>query len=253
MPAIRDAVVGRAREGAARVEREIGRVGREGQVRGLETDREAEGFAAGLGFAEKIRGPRGVGARAVRVLRGIARDAGVFLRLVERLARAAGPAIKERRERLELFALELEADFSREAGEVAGSAQARGIGIVEHPPLEVAVLEVAAVAVFVEAGEDAHAAGHADGGGVVVIRETHAVAREAIEVRRVDVGVAGGADGARGLVIGEEEDDVRPRRGRGGGGQGEDAEGDEGADEFHGDERQAGAADKGERGGSLGR
>ncbi len=69
--------------------------------------------------------------------------------------------------------------------------------------------EVGAVFILVEACEDVSSACHADGCGVIMAIEYHAVFTELIHVWGDDIRVAIDAHGVEGLVIRHEEDDVR--------------------------------------------
>ena len=141
---------------------------------------------------------------------GVFRDSLVLRRLVKRLPRPAGPLVEQRRERLELLSLQDEADLSREAGEVTRLPQQHRIRLLDEPPLQIAVLEIAAVAILVQPRHHAAAARHADRRRVVVIREPHALARQPVEMRRDDVLVPIAASRPAGLIVGEQEDDVGP-------------------------------------------
>ena len=180
----------------------------------------------------------------MRILVRILGDARVLRRLVERLPRTAGPLIEQRLQRLELFALQNEADLPGKAREVARLPQQHRIRLLDEAPLQIAVLEVAAVPILVEPRQHRATARHADGRGVVVIHEAHAVVRELVDVRRDHVLVAVVADGARREIVGEQEDDIGPRfrraqrRGQRCRGQGEN--GEESNRGFHASRRELG-------------
>jgi hypothetical protein len=79
----------------------------------------------------------------------------------------------------------------------------------KNAALQIAVAEVAAVAILIKAGQNAAPAGHADGRGAVVVREAHALARQLVDVRRDHVLVPVASHRADGLIVGEDKDDVR--------------------------------------------
>ena len=95
----------------------------------------------------------------------------------------------------------------------------------EHAALEVGTPVVAA-------GEEAVAGGGADAGGSVGVGKAHAFGGEAVEIGGGDFAVrVVGGDVAVALVVGEDDDDVGPVSGEGGGA--EDGEGEEGAEWVH--------------------
>ena len=66
-----------------------------------------------------------------------------------------------------------------------------------------------------------------------MVVEDHPVTGESIHVRRLDVAVAVAAHGVEGLIIGEQEDDVGPFCGGGGGTDGRNEDGKEKKAVFH--------------------
>jgi hypothetical protein len=64
-----------------------------------------------------------------------------------------------------------------------------------------------------EAREDAGTAGAADGGRAEIVEEAGAGSGDAVNVGGFQDGVAGATEEVAALVIGEEKEDVGPRRG----------------------------------------
>ena len=105
-----------------------------------------------------------------------------------------------------------------EAGAVAGFLEdlgEGGEGFVEGAEV---VLDL--VGVHVEAGEDGGAAGGAETASDEGVLEVGAAGGEAVEMRRLEPGVAGAAHGVVTVIVTEDEDDVAALRGLGGEGGG---------------------------------
>ena len=101
-------------------------------------------------------------------------------------------------------AADFEAELAGKGRHIAVFFEEGGVALFpEFNALEIATIEIATVLVFVDTGENAGSAGHADGGGVVVIFEEDAVGGELIEIGRFHVGVAVATHGPAALVVGQ--------------------------------------------------
>lgn len=105
--------------------------------------------------------------------------------------------------------MDLEANLAGESGEVTRLPQQDRIRPIHKPPLQIAMPEIAAVPILIQPGHQAASASHADRGGVVMIGETHTIARQPVDIRRLNLRIAIAPHGPRRLVVGQQEDNVR--------------------------------------------
>ena len=214
---VRRVIEGEAGRHDMRVVRSVkGNVAEEGAVRvGLH---EADGFI-GKGGATVLRGAARVGDPAVHEV-----DDVQFHGIAHAAEENGAGALETAREGFGAVV-----PFAGHEGGVPVPGEGGGPGLVAEQ-FFIDVKEVAA-------GQE-HGAGRDAGGAVhaalhIGAVEGEALAGEAVEVGGADDGIAEGGDGIGALVIGEEEEDVRPGIGGAGGG-GEGQQGKQGEKRFHG-------------------
>ncbi len=167
-------------------------------VGGLETEREAEGPIGGRAveeFQSLIAHPCGqMNLLAVSAVK------------VHVLSRPALVVVEQIPRRL------AHAPLADKPGVVPGPLQQRGIGLGELPRREAGAEIDDSMPGGVLAREDARAIRHADRRGNEAVLKDHALLGQPIDVGRTDDIVAHAAQRVPPLVIGQQEDDIRPLR-----------------------------------------
>ena len=101
------------------------------------------------------------------------------------------------------------ADERRLVPRLPQAAGERHQGVADHVQAELVVIDDA-VPMGVLPREEAGAARRAEGRGDEEVAEQDALARQAVDVWRLGERVAGGAERIPALIVGDDEDDVRP-------------------------------------------
>ena len=106
--------------------------------------------------------------------------------------------------------------FSDAGGAVAGVGEQDGQALhaVEGLKVMLVVLQaIHAIAVVLLAREDDGPRRAAARGGAEGVREARAIGREGVEMRRLDHGVAIGAEGVEAMIVGDDQYDIGARGG----------------------------------------